>query len=340
MASSDPLEDEACLTSKNPAKLRPATLLFQLDVSGSMNCSATDTASASCVASGGSRWAVFTEQLKDALAEMPDQNRAGLMHYPTSKGTFSGQPTGCVPQAPDVMIAPLSTSRAQIGSALDGRTPEGGTPTHDAVSVALAQLQATSADDGNRFLVLATDGNGTFCKGCDISCNVAALAADSDAMVAEVAEAKSEGILTFVIGVPGSQNFREILSRLAEAGGTAISSSCSNTGPSYCHYDMTTATDFGAALQAALAAIGGETLSCSYDIPKEDGSFDPTLVNVRITSDGTTRNIKRDASHADGWDYSPDGSQILLYGEACSSAQRTINGAVTILYGCPTVTVI
>lgn len=328
--------DAACLTSTNTAKAKPANLLFQLDVSGSMNCPATDTSSATCAASAGSRWSVFRTKLKETLAKLPDQNGAGLMHYPTGTGTFSGNPTGCIPQAPDVAVGLLPSTRSAIGAALDGRTPAGGTPTHDAVKVALAQLQKVTAP-GNKFLVLATDGNATFCDGCDISCDSAALATDSDAMVSEVAAAAKAGVRTFVIGVPGSQNFRAILSRLAEAGGTAISPTCSNSGPNYCHYDMTTATDFGAALQAALAAIGGAALSCTYDIPNNDGSFDASLVNVNFETGGKASPILRDPTRKDGWDYSDDGKQIVLYGPACDGAKTTTDGTVTILYGCPTV---
>ncbi len=163
-------DDAACLTTKTAARATPARLLFQLDVSGSMNCPPTDGVSASCAASSSSRWSIFRAELKKALAALPEHNSAGLMHYPTGTGLFSGDPTGCIPATPDVALGLLSTTRATIGSALDARTPAGGTPTHDAVKVALSALEAAKVD-GNRFLVLATDGNATFCAGCDISCN-------------------------------------------------------------------------------------------------------------------------------------------------------------------------
>jgi hypothetical protein len=329
--------DAACLTNTNSARAKPANLLFQIDVSGSMNCAATDSASAACAASASSRWSVFRAKLKATLATLPDANAVGLMHYPSGKGTFSGQPTACVPQAPDVAVGPLGATRAAIGASLDARIPEGGTPTHDAVRAALAQLDRVPAANGNRFLVLATDGNATFCRGCDISCDSAALARDSDAMVAAVAAAATQGIRTFVIGVPGSQGFRSILSRVAEAGGTSLGAGCSHTGPTYCHYDMTTAPDFGAALQSALAAIGGAALSCTYDVPPSDGTFDPNLVNVQLKSGSTSRDVPRDPARRDGWDYSDDGRQINLYGASCDAAKSATDGAVTILYGCPSV---
>lgn len=327
--------DAACLSKTTGATAKPANLLFQLDVSGSMNCPSTDALSASCAASSTSRWSVFRTKLKEALAKLPDSNAVGLMHYPTGKGTFSGAPTACIPQLPDVDVGPLGKTRTTIGTALDGRVPEGGTPTHDAIAVALANLEKVTLP-GNRFLVLATDGNATFCTGCDISCGSAELAADADKVVAKVAAAAAAGIRTFVIGVPGSQGYRQILSRLAKAGGTAPAS-CSDTGPTYCHFDMTTAADFGAAMSATLAAIGGAALSCTYDIPEKDGSFDPGKVNVRLTSGGKDTDIPRDKDRKDGWDYSDDGKQIVLYGPACEAAKGAVGGACTLLFGCPTV---
>ncbi|MGZ3453170.1 MAG: vWA domain-containing protein, partial [Polyangiales bacterium] len=328
--------DAACLTTQTAAKSTPADLLFQLDVSGSMNCPASDSSSASCAASASSRWSVFRTELKKALSALPDHNSAGVMHYPTGTGLFSGDPTGCVPGKPDVPLGLLSSTRATIAAALDGRTPAGGTPTHDAVKVALAALAATKSD-GNRFLVLATDGNATFCSGCDISCNSAALATDSEAMIKEVEDAAKAGVRTFVIGVPGSQGFRTVLSRMAEAGGTKAKADCSSAGPSYCHWDMTTTTDFGAALKDVLAKIGGAALSCEYPLPPKDGSFDPTKVNVRLATGGSTTDLPRDPSHKDGWDYSADGNTVILYGPACEQAKSASDGSVTLLFGCPTI---
>lgn len=329
-------DDAACLTTKTAARATPAHLLFQLDVSGSMNCPPTDGVSASCAASSSSRWSIFRAELKKALAALPDHNSAGLMHYPTGTGLFSGDPTGCIPATPDVALGLLSTTRATIGSALDARTPAGGTPTHDAVKVALSALEAAKVD-GNRFLVLATDGNATFCAGCDISCNSASLAADSEVMIKEVEAAAKAGVRTFVIGVPGSQGFRSVLSRMAEAGGTKAKPGCGSAGPDYCHWDMTTATDFGAALKAVLAAIGGAALSCEYPLPPKDGSFDPTKVNVRLTSGSSTTDLPRDTSRKDGWDYSDDGNSVILYGPACDKAKSVSDGSVTLLFGCPTI---
>jgi hypothetical protein len=328
--------DAACLTDTFGAEVAPAQLLFQLDVSGSMNCPPTDTVCASADPMPGSRWEVFKSKLQVALGQLPKSNSAGLMHYPTGKGTFSGDPTGCVPQNPDVAIAPLTTSLNAINSALAAIAPAGGTPTHDAITAAFKQLELSQAV-GPKYLILATDGQATFCSGCDLFCSSAEMSMDNEKLITEVAAAATNGIRTFVLGAPGSGPYRSILSRIAEAGQTSAVAGCTHQGPNYCHYDMTTAPDFAMALETALAEVGGATLSCNYDIPKDNGSFDPTQVNVQLTVNGQVVQVPQDKSHTDGWDYSPDGKQIVLYGQTCSEAKAAQNGKIDILYGCPTI---
>lgn len=326
---------EACLSNTFGADAEPANLMFQLDVSGSMNCQPTDAVCATGDPNPTSRWEVFKKELIKALQTLPDATGAGLFHYPTGKGSFSGNPTGCIPQTPDVALGPLSATRAAITTKLNAILPEGGTPTHDAVNVALAALSQANVQ-GNKFLVLATDGQATFCTGCNLFCSSAEQTADNEQLIQDVAAKAAQGVRTFVLGAPGSENYRSILSRMAKAGGTESAPGCSDAGPTYCHYDMTSSPDFGAALAAALQAIGGKALSCTYDIPPQDGSFDPLLVNVELTSNGMKTKLLQDPTHQNGWDYSADQKQILLYGPACDAAKAALSGTMTILYGCPT----
>lgn len=324
-----------CETVSAVAEALPATLLFQVDTSNSMNCRADDRSCATgdpTPAPDDSRWDVFEATLSAALPSLPDSSSAGLMRFP-------GPARACAEDVALVDIGGLGTTRGALVSTLAGITPDGlSTPTHDALRFALGQLRALPAD--NRFLVLATDGDARVCQGCDTACSFDALDRDTDAMIAFAETAADDGIGTFVIGVPGSQGFREELSRLASMAGTARSPTCSDAGPEYCHYDLTDPTlDFAEALRVALAAIGDAVLSCSYDIPPNpDGAFDATQVNVRLTEDdGTERPILRDASRTDGWDYTDDEAQIVLHGAACDAAKAATGGRLDILFGCPTI---
>lgn len=324
---------DSCETTSAVAEPLPATLLFQVDTSGSMNCAADD---ASCLTGDptadpdDSRYDVFRQVLGDALMSLPDSNRVGLMHFPV---TFS-----CAQNTTDVAVDELGTNRSSIESALAAIVPEGITPTHDAVAFALERLRARSSDE-DRYLVLATDGASTVCIGCDAACSFDALDADNEDMIDRIGDAAAESIPTFVIGVPGSQSFRGILSRMASAAGTGRPG-CSDSGPTYCHYDLTDSSlDFGVALRDALAAIGDSVISCEYPIPENpDGAFDPMKVNVRITADdGAESSIPRDTSRTDGWDYSDDMEAIILHGPACDTAQSLETGRVDVLFGCPTI---
>jgi hypothetical protein len=323
----------ACETASAFADPLPPTLLLQVDTSGSMNCGA---AAGSCAVGdptpdpSDSRYDVFLSVLSEALASLPDATRVGAMHYPV---TFS-----CARDEALVEVGPLSSTRAPIATALRGVTPDGITPTHDAVAFALARLRARSADEP-RHLVLATDGAATVCLHCDAACSFDALDRDNEELVERVRRAaEDDGVRTFVIGVPGSIGYRGVLSRMASAAGTARAG-CSDAGPTYCHYDLTDRSlDFATALRAVLGEIGESVLSCEYTIPPNpDGAFDATKVNVRLVDDaGDTTTIPRDPSRANGWDYTDDGARILLHGPACERAQSLRMGRIDVLFGCPT----
>ena len=321
-----------CETVSAVADALPATLVFQLDTSNSMNCPATD---ASCLtgdptpAPDDSRWDVFRQELVGALGGLPDGHRVGVMRFPRSGGA-------CANDELSAPIAELGASRATTVAVIDAITPDGlSTPTHDAVAFGLGRL----ADQDNPYLVLATDGDARVCFGCDTDCafdDPRALDRDNDMLVERVRTAAAMGVPTFVIGVPGSQGYRDVLSRLATAAGTARAG-CSDTGPTYCHYDLTDpGLDFGPALRDALGAIGDAVLSCEYTIPDNpDGTFDPAQVNVRIRTGDDEETIPRDPARADGWDYSDDMTRVELHGDACERARMA--DALDVLFGCPTI---
>lgn len=320
-----------CETVSARAEALPATLVFQIDTSNSMNCPFGATG---CLTDdptpdpNDSRWDVLTRELGEALGAAPGSHLVGAMRFPRAGGA-------CANDEFLAPIQPLATSLDSTRTAIAAIVPDGlSTPTHDAVAFGLGQLAGLERP----YLVLATDGDARVCFGCDTDCafdDPSALDRDNDDLVDRVAMAAAEGIPTFVVGVPGSQVYREVLSRIATAGGTARAG-CSDTGPTYCHYDLSEGVDFGAALQEALAEIGEAVIACEYDIPDNpDGAFDPTQVNVRITTDGTEETIGRDESQTSGWDYTDGETRIELFGAACERARAA--DQLDILFGCPTI---
>jgi hypothetical protein len=184
---------------------------------------------------------------------------------------------------------------------------------------------------------LVTDGVPTYaldCKGSGQQQDPA----DPTPLIPEAASALGRGIKTFVIGSPGSEGARKSLSQMAEAGGTA-KPGCSHNGPNYCHFDMTAQPDFTVALRDALASISGLALSCSYDIPPppSGSTLDAAKVNVLFTPEGGAREtlLQSSGGCSDGWQYSPNGKQILLCGDTCDRVKSS-SGQVTLQFGCST----
>lgn len=325
--------DAACATTSMESNAVPPSVVFQLDYSGSMKCSPTEPGSASCAGGPGSRWFILRDALKEALEKLPAQAQIGLMHYPTL--LYDGM-NFCQASDLDAQIAPLTADHKDfIKSKLDALSnPVGGTPTHSAAVEAFLELDKLPG--GNKFIVLATDGEATSCFECDpfaqAFCNQDQ---DNLKMIDGIREvAQKNDVRTFVIGVPGSENFRGVLSEMAKAGGTAKP----GCGTDDCHFDMTVSPEnFGDAIADVLGEISQQLLGCVYSIPEKDGTFNPNEVNVKFTEGGNSTDIYRDESRQDGWDYSADGKQIELFGPACEMVKASQQGRIDIVFGCPTV---
>jgi hypothetical protein len=252
----------------------------------------------------------------------------------------------CFDAQVDVPIGALSTAqRGLLDSALQMEQPAGSTPTHDAYVYALDQLRAAT-QPGQKYVVLITDGVPTYgrnCTGTGMPNQMPPV--PTQPLIDESAAAMAAGIRTFVIGSPGSEGARESLSQMASVGGTARAS-CSDTGPQYCHLDMTAEPNFSTALNAALdAVIAGIPLTCNFNIPPPPAgtTLDRGKVNVTYTDgSGNAMTVGRDASLDalecnNGWQYNADYSQVTLCGELCEAVKADPRATVTIVLGCTTI---
>ncbi len=307
----------------------PAVLQLVVDTSGSMDQEAPGT--------NDSKWSITRDALLGAVEQMPDDTSVGVVFYPDVPNTASS----CFDDEADVGIARLngrsSSQRASIERAFGRQAPEGGTPTHDAYRYAYRELADADAI-GTRFAVVITDGNPTYSLGC-VGTGLVSDPVDPTPLVGEAEQARARGVNTFVIGSPGSEGARESLSRMAEAGGTA-KPGCSHTGPNYCHFDMTESGDFASDLRDALGTIAGLTLSCAYDIPSPPSgqTLDRDRVNVLYTPPGgPIELIGKSATGAcsEGWQYSEDGTQVLLCGGTCDRI-KSADGSLSLQFGCAT----
>jgi hypothetical protein len=143
-------------------------------------------------------------------------------------------------------------------------------------------------------------------------------------------------VKTFVVGVPGTESSQDVLSSIANSGGTCRPGG--SPGSNTCHYQIGSGS-FKSDLTKVLVEISGKVISCTYAVPTGQGDVDPDLVNVVLTGqDGTKNQIFKDTAHQDGWDYT-DGSHsaVTVYGPQCEAIQGAKVASVSVALGCKTV---
>ncbi len=337
--------DAACASSSVKAPRQPANILFVVDRSGSMNCNPppTDT-SANCEkfpkkldSTKDSKWEITRDALKTAIAAMPIQNSVGLMY-------FNNNDVCGAPSAPNLTIAPVTSAQiTAVNTSLAAVTPKGSTPIVASMINGGYNYMNNLTANGKRFVVLLTDGSET--------CNPDKPSIDALFSSATLASGPGVDIKTFVLGAPGSEVARQMLSKLAYLGGTASSANCSYTSsdPTIgdCHVDMTNVGDggptFAAQLNAALEKVSYEALSCEFDVPpgNDGGVIDPDKVNVIFKpSVGQEETVSRDTTttcdKAKGWQYNANKTKIILCGEPCDKVKSDPFATVSILLGCAT----
>lgn len=327
--------EQACVDQFAGVTERPPVIEFVVDTSGSMNW----VAGTERLPDSGerSKWDITRDALTTAIANMPDAAAVGLSYYPNTSGggPECHQPLAAAP------IAPLTPEHRALIERVNGeQVAQGGTPTHGAYEFGVEQL-AASALIGSRFLVLITDGIPTYTLECggDGQTRV-----DAAPLIASVDQRfREESIKTFVIGSPGSEPAREELSKMAFVGGTGVAG-CSTDTAANCHFDMTTAEDFSAALNQALGDIAEATLGCDYAVPEPPAGrsrIDLNDVSVVVESGGTPISEFERSTSADcasGWQYSSDQTSIVLCRSSCDELTRLVREtpdiSVRVKFGC------
>ena len=188
-------------------------------------------------------------------------------------------------QTPIVGVADLPGAVPMLETAMAGIVPQGTTPTTPAVTGALTYLRgrATAHPERKQVLVLATDGMPT-------ECGFTNSVADA-AMALQTAQMGMPGIVTYVIGIFGSNQITRAqpnLEQLATAGGTMTP------------FTLMTGNDLNQRFLGAINQIRGATLGCEFAIPKPAmGMLDFDKLNVRVrTGPGPTE--FEDLGYVDG----------------------------------------
>ncbi|WP_437276964.1 vWA domain-containing protein [Sorangium sp. So ce375] len=225
-----------------------------------------------------------------------------------------------------------TTSRFRSATRVE---PLGGTPT----AATLAALTPRLVElPGKTIVVLATDG-GPNCNGsatCDADecianieqqcpeencCALSGLSGpegclDRDDTVAAIERLAASGIEVYVVGIPGSEFYGDVLDRMALAGGAA-----QFVSPFYFKVDNLDT------LGNVLSKIASIVISCEFDLvdpPPEEGQTNVYLDDKLVAYDPEN-----------GWRWKSP-AVVELLGEACAKLKSGRVGQVQIVSGCPT----
>ncbi|MEI8257838.1 MAG: vWA domain-containing protein [Deltaproteobacteria bacterium] len=293
-------------------------LLFVIDRSGSMADNGSD---------GMPKWTELQGSLATVLPAIQSRIAMGLEVFPLLGSTMDSACSATPRVDVDIMLG----GAAAIENIIQTSAPGGHTPTYAALDVAATYFRSIPDATGTHYIVLATDGapncnaaldantcvcsTGTGTRGC-----AATSCLDDARTIAKIAELAARGIHTFVVGLPGAEQFASVLNQMAVAGGRPQAGN-----PQY--YNPTSRDT----LTRTLESITSGLVDCRFrlDAPPEDH----TLVDVRL--DGTS--LPYDPTHQNGWDWSDTTyTEVVFYGATCTRVEDPSGGQqLSAAFGCP-----
>jgi hypothetical protein len=315
----------SCVATAETAAMKPVNMYIIMDNSGSMGAS--------------NIWIPAKNGFR-AFFQSPDAAglNVALRFFGNGCGT-SGSPN-CSIGACATPLVPLGQLTAATGAADPHETllvntvnatntGTNGTPIYESVG-GLAQwgvANATANPSAQTVVVFLTDGDQTGCM-TNLLNDTQYWSQTRD--FASNARA-SRGVLTFVIGLYGSNQTK--LNALAAAGGT---------GTAY-YISTTNQAALEAQLLTALNAIRASTMSCTFNLPNPS-TLDPNDVTLNYTDSGgnsKTTYQKLNAAACTGanieWYLNDNATptQATLCPTFCSTAQADVGAKIQVLAGCP-----
>jgi hypothetical protein len=304
--------------------VHPGNVLLVFDTSGSM----------SDEWNGRRRWEHAGDAIKNALMPLASQLTVGTVFFPRAdpnapcidptgiacifvplSGTCGVTPITAADQIPFLPGAEFLT-KFTTGAAAGGMNTilpyapiQGGfTPLKEGLQQAQMAL-ASGMRTGVTSVVVITDGD----PNCQWDANTARQI---------VADWKTQGISTYVIGLPGTTGAGDaVLNDLAVTGGTM---------------QYIAPTD-AAALEAKLRQIATETVKSGFDsceIKLNPAAEAPEKLHLIVTEGGMPADVKRDLADDYKWNISPDGTMVTLEGRLCEDATGGRFEAIRFEFGC------
>jgi hypothetical protein len=349
--------DESCGATRAGAEARQVNILLVIDKSGSMADTPTGFAS--------DKWTAMKSALGAALDPVKGAISFGLELYPYNPVTpiqLKCSPNCCEMQtqatAINIPVESGMVALPNILSTVGSQSPGGGTPTAAALKEALWYFTAGAGAglQGDKYVLLATDGApncnaGLTCDAAHCTANLDALGStnppactlnggnccapigggasclDDSSSVSQITALKTAGVSTFVIGIPGSENYATVLDSFAVAGGQPASA----TSPQY--YAVSASGGVAALTEAFKSITIKLVTTCDMQLKVEPP--DPTLLNITI--DDALLGKAGGEAGIDGWtlDTSTKPSTIRITGAPCDKLKSKGATSVQVLYGCP-----
>jgi hypothetical protein len=301
-------------------QLASAQLMFVIDRSGSMDYELA--ADRKPQPGQPTRWQALHDSLSAAIVPLDKQLQTGAKFFPE----VDLDVVGCNTMS-GVGIAPALGNASTILSVFDTTSPNGGTPTAQALTFAGQFLTTTRGVV--RTMVLATDGEPN-CNGAldGRTCVCTAppgydCATLMDGQYDCLDDVATEGAIndlyvnrkipTYVIGI-GPQSFSYVLDAMAVSGGRPRA-----TSPRY--YPAQSPAD----LTTAFSAVRDSVTKCTYLTPSAPTDPDSIVVVVSGTP------VVRDTAHMNGWDWvDQEYGELELFGDACNTATaNNVSGTIT-----------
>jgi hypothetical protein len=340
---------------------QPPVLEFVIDASGSMVNDPANPANPN----GPNKWTVMSQTMPTVFDNLPDNFAIGDTFYNLSRGTYAGRQA--VPIAP--LGAAGSAQRNAMNNSFNSVSPTSWTPTYNAWLFGLDQLvnwpPVTGYGTSPKAIVVITDGVPTVYRDGQTTTGVTAGVpqAEYDWMISDIQQrGTAANVKTYVVGVVGSENPQGstydplyMLSKFAVAGGTESPQGCvpvsgtvtpqGNTSilssrGTYCHIDLSQASDLSSALISAINSIAQGLLSCDYSVPAPPTgqTIDPAETAL-VYNDGTGNYsliLENTSGSCDkGWVFTDStNSKIHICDKTCNLIQSNARGTLSLVFGC------